>query len=215
MGVSPGKSAPFLYLSQISFQPRERQLHPVGTCSVQITALFLPWALAGPWGQLLGGLFWGGGGEAGWACAVLHCTGGCWRVVLYPGAGELRERHVGVLATMLAVQLLQGLQAGRPTSQALLASDSAHQTETGQRVTNGSALALETAALCAGMGMVGDGGSTWWGKAPRAVPGHQDPSSAHAKTIWLHRALRACVAYTCTRVFHGGLVPRGVLTARK
>lgn len=77
-----------------------------------------------------GGLFWGEGGETGWGCAALHCTGGCQRVVLYPGAGE---RRVGVLAAVPAAQLLQGLQAGCPAAQALLASDSVHQTETGQQ----------------------------------------------------------------------------------
>lgn len=54
-----------------------------------------------------------------WGCAAL--PGGCCpRVVLYPGAGELRERRVGVLAAVLAAQLLQGLEAGRPAAQALL-----------------------------------------------------------------------------------------------
>lgn len=75
--------------------------------------------------------------------------------MLYPGAGELRERRVGVLAAVPAAQLLQGLQAGRPAAQALLASDSAHQTETGQRVTDGSALAPGTVALGTGMGTAG------------------------------------------------------------
>lgn len=60
--VSPGKSAPFSSLSQISFQPRERQLHPMGTCSVHITALLFPWAPAGPRGKLLVGLVLGTGG---------------------------------------------------------------------------------------------------------------------------------------------------------
>lgn len=54
-----------------------------------------------------------------WGCAALP-GGGCPRVVLYPGAGELRERRVGVLAAVLAAQLLQGLEAGRPAAQALL-----------------------------------------------------------------------------------------------
>lgn len=95
----------------------------------------------------------------------MRCTalrgGGCRRVVLYPGAGELRECRVGVLAAVPAAQLPQGLQAGRPAAQALLASDSAHQTETGQRVTDGSAPALGTAALGARMGVAGHEGCVW------------------------------------------------------
>lgn len=107
--------------------------------------------------------------------------------MLYPGAGELRERRVGVLAAVPAAQLPQGLQAGRAAAQALLASSSVHQTETGQRVvTEGST----PAALGAGMGMLGRKGLCVGGKChpqcvlasgsvfstcPRDLVGHCEP----------------------------------------
>lgn len=79
--------------------------------------------------------------------------------MLYPGAGELRERRVGVLAAVPAAQLPQGLQAGRPAAQALLASSSVHQTETGQRVTEGSTPAPGQRLCVPGWGWWGEGGS--------------------------------------------------------
>lgn len=113
--------------------------------------------------------FWSAGfGERGWvrlARGALHCVGGCQRVMLYPGTGELRERRVGVLAAVPAAQLPQGLQAGCPAAQALLASDSVQQTETGQRVTDGSAPAPGSVALGTVMRMVGGRGLHVRGKS--------------------------------------------------
>lgn len=134
-----------------TFEPRDWQPHPY---SVQITGLLLAQALAAPPGPAPGDSFWGGEGEAGWGS-----TGGCRRVVLYPGAGELRERRVGVLAAVPAAQLPQGLQAGRPAAQALLASSSVHQTETGQWVTEGSTLAPGQRLWVPGWEWWGEGGS--------------------------------------------------------
>lgn len=74
-GVSAGKSAPFPSLAQISFQPREQQLHPMGTRAVRITALPLPRSLAGPRSWLLGGLVLGKGRGVRLAAGVLRCTG--------------------------------------------------------------------------------------------------------------------------------------------
>lgn len=82
----------------------------------------------------------------------MHCRRG----VLYPGAGELRERRVGVLAAVQAARLPQGLQAGRPAAQALLAPNrnrTAHDQQLcpccGQRAAVGGEQPLRQHSLCA------------------------------------------------------------------
>ena len=175
-----------------------------------ITALLLSGTLAGPRGQLLGGSVWEGGVRL--ARGALRCSArGAARGSSFPRELESWRE----LAAGPAAQLPQRLQAGRPSAQAILASDSAHQIETGQWVTSGFALAPETVALATGMGTAGGWGLQMGAKAPLAVTRHRDPSSACAAGIRLHRALRACVVCARAHVFHGGLVPRGALAARK
>ena len=84
--------------------------------------------------------------------AGVHCRRG----VLYPGAGELRERRVGVLAAVQAARLPQGLQADRPAAQALLAPNrnrTAHDQQLcpccGQRAAVGGEQPLRQHSLCA------------------------------------------------------------------
>lgn len=155
MGMSPGKSALFPPLSHISFQPRERQLHPMGTCSVHITALLLLRALAGPRDRLLGGSFWGG--EVRLAGGALHCT--AWRGL--PEARALPGSWRAARVSRRCARRRAGCSAaaGTPGWPSRCSGPFGIRQRTPNRNRtvgdDGSAPALGTAALGARMGMAG------------------------------------------------------------
>lgn len=183
-----------------TFEPRNWQPHPTSTSSVQTSGLLLPQPPRA-------GSFWGGEGEAGWGS-----SGGCRRAVLYPGAGELRERRVGVLAAVPAAQLPQGLQAGRAAAQALLASSSVHQTETGQLVTQGSTPAPGQRLWVPGWGCWGGRGLCVGKMPPKcALALGSVFSTRRREAVSLCMCVCVCV-YSC---LHGDLVPHRVFMARK
>lgn len=155
MGLSPGKSALFPPLSHISFQPRERQLHLMGTCSVHITALLLPQALAGPRDRLLGGSFWGG--KVRLAGGALHCT--AWRGL--PEARALPGSWRAARVSRRCARRRAGCSAaaGTPGWPSRCSGPFGIRQRTPNRNRtvgdDGSAPALGTAALGARMGMAG------------------------------------------------------------
>lgn len=155
-----------------------------------------------------------GGGEAGWGCTALrgglpegHALPGYWRAAR--ASRRCARRRAGRSAA-----------AGTPGWLSRCSGPfGIRQCAPNRNRTAGDRW------LCPGPRVSGsghcdeDGGGTRTPcegeKPPPAVPGHWDLFSSRAEGIWLHRALPTCAVYMCTCVFHGGLVPHGMLMARK